>query len=102
MIISSRYSEDDDAPVIGNGSIILQINVNQLELITALVCSVRLGGNSVYSTAAFELINIIENDFGSDFLDDSNANVDLNATIEDDTGVVLNTKTGQYDLTLEV
>lgn len=101
MIISSRFDEDD-SPTIGSGNFTLQVDSDQLELITALVCNVRLGGKSAYSTAAYNLINTIENDFGSDFLDDCSTAVNVNVTIEDDSGVVLNTKTGQYEMILEV
>ena len=102
MIISSRYSEDDDAPVLGTGDIVLQVTTEQLELISTRICQVRLGGSSVYSTAAFDLISVIENAFGSDFLEDSRNAVDIYATIEDDNGIVLTTQSGQYDFTLEV
>jgi len=102
MKIYSRPQQDDPV-TLGSGSIDLRITPAQLELITALVYNCRLGGSSPYAAAAFELITLIDEEFGTDFMDGAADDVDIQATIEDDQScVILSTKSGNYFLTLEV
>lgn len=93
----------DDVSVIGEGSHQLMLDEKELELVAALIYQTRLGQRTPYSVAAYTLISKISDVYGDDFLDDSAKAVDLQVTIEDDTGsVVLSTKSGNYYPTLEV
>lgn len=87
---------------VGSGAISLNISIEQLYLITALACNCRLGQSSVYSQAAYDLITIIEDEYGDDFTSDACDDVGLQVTIEDGNGNALTTAgTGAY-ITLEV
>ncbi len=100
--IFSRPPDDLDV-VVGEGSITLQVDSAELELISSFVYNTRLGQRSQYSAAALTLLRKIAETFGDDFVDNAAQNVDLHVTIEDDQGgVVLSTKSGNYYPTLEV
>jgi len=100
--IFSRPPDDLDI-VIGTGNITLQLDSAELELIAALIYHTRLGQRTPYSVAAYTLLSKVTDTFGDDFCDDAAASVDLQVTIEDDQGgVVLSTKSGNYYPTLEV
>jgi hypothetical protein len=102
MKIRSRPLPSQPA-TIGNGFIDLKLTSEQLELISALVYNCRLGNGSVYKTAAFEIIGMIEDEYGTDFMDDASDNVDLQVTVEDDaSNVVFSTTPGIHYITLEV
>lgn len=102
MKISSRPPEDGDSIAIGSGSITLHLTDHQMELIAALMGNCRLG-QGTYSQAAFEILEMIEDEFGSDYVADASDLVNLEVTIEDHTGsVVFSTKSGAFYPTLEV
>lgn len=103
MKIVSRPDEDDDVTTLGTGNNRLLLTFEQLELVAALVANCRLGQKG-YSQQALELLNIIEEEFGTDFIGDACDAVNLHATIEDDaTGmIVCSTKNGGISVTLEV
>lgn len=106
MKIKSRPDAADDSAeiVIGNGTNVLKLSDEQLELIAALVANCRLG-QSGYSAAAYEILKLLEEEFGDDFATDAADNVDLQATIEDFHGnVIVSTvnNANQYFVTLEV
>lgn len=102
MKIYSRPSLEDGDMVIGGGSNLLKLTDEQLELIAALVCSCRLGQHT-YANAAYEIVDMIETVYGSDWMHDASDNVDLQVTIEDNNGdVVFATAPGQHLITLEV
>ncbi len=103
MKIISRPKEEDDVATLGTGDNCLMLTDEQLELVTALVAQCRLGQKG-YSHAAHEILEIIEEEFGSDFVNDSCDSVNVQATIEDDStgGIVCSTKSGNYSVTLEV
>ncbi len=105
MKISSRPKPliTNNSGAIGTGPHIVHLTDTQLELITALVYQCRLGQPSPYSAAAFELSEMIDVTFGTDYGDDACTKVCLEVTIEDAAGgVVLSTKSGSYYPTLEV
>ena len=103
MKIVSRPDEDDDVVVLGSGTNKLLLTDEQLELVAALVANCRLGQKG-YSQQAFELLELIEEEFGTDFVRDACDLVDVHVTIEDDaTGMlVCSTKNGGISFTLEV
>lgn len=103
MKIVSRPTQD--APdTIGSGSINVLLSPEQLQLITALVYNTRLGTGTVYSAAAFQLIDLIEEEYGQDFCDEALEDVNLQVSVADDQGVILvkTRKQGAFDFTLEV
>jgi hypothetical protein len=103
MKIVSRPHEEDQTVAVGNGNIMLLVTPEQLELIAAVVYGCRLGSGTIYSAAAYELIDQIEQSFGSDFMGDAYDDVDLQITVEDTQGAVLfTTATGVHTVTLEV
>ena len=92
----------DDVIVMGTGAHQLQLTDEQLELITALVCSCRLG-QQTYSNAAYEIIDLIETQFGSDWMSDATDRVDPRVTVEDRYGnVVFSSSSTAHHITLEV
>jgi hypothetical protein len=107
-IIRSNPNEDtqlfDDADSgIGSGPIQLNITEEQLQLITAYLCHTRLGSRTVYTEAAGDLLGEIIDEMGDIFTDDATRGVDLQVTIEDDSGnVIVKTFGHDYDITLEV
>lgn len=101
MKIVSRPDEDEESEVMGSGPHMLRLTDEQLTLITALCAHCRMT-KSVYSTAAAEVMTAVEEMHGSGAISDACDLVDLHATIEDDTGVLLSTKSGDFILTLEV
>lgn len=103
MKIVSRPNEDDEAVTIGKGTNKLLLTDEQLELVTALVAHCRLGQKS-YSKQAYELLELVEEEFGTDFVRDACDLVNVHATIEDDaTGmIVCSTRNGGISFTLEV
>jgi hypothetical protein len=103
MKISSRPIENDDVVTVGSGTNRLMLTDEQLELVAALVAHCRLGQGG-YSQQAFELLELIEEEFGSDFIRDACDLVNVHATIEDDaTGMlVCSTKNGGISFSLEV
>jgi len=87
---------------LGTGSNTLNLTDEQLELVMALVYNCRLGTGTPYSQAAFELIGLIEDEFGDDFMQDASDNVNLQVTIEDEHGLVEYETDGSQFITLEV
>ncbi len=86
----------------GAGSNMLQLTDEQLELIAALVCTCRLG-QQTYSNAAYEIIDMIETQYGTDWMHDATDRVDPHVTVEDANSNVLFTSVpGQHYVTLEV
>ena len=100
LTIRSRPLPADDT--IGSGGINLSVTTEQLFLIAALVSHCRLGQGSPYSKAAYELISLLENEFGSDFTSDACDDVNLEATIEDSSGTLVVKADSSYYITLEV
>lgn len=102
MKIVSRPQEDLPT-TIGSGNVTMKLSFDQLRLISALVYQCRLGQATPYSKAAFELNELIANEYGDDFMEETADDVDVQVTIEDDHGnVILSTKSGAYYATLEV
>lgn len=99
--IVTRPREDLDI-IIGSGTNVLRLTDQQLELVAALISSCRLGQQG-YSSAAYEILDLLEEEFGSDFVNDASDRVDLQVTIEDSMGVVVfSTKSGNFYPTLEI
>ena len=102
MKIYSRPPAEDDDVLMGSGQNVLMLTDEQLELISALVCSCRLGQQG-YSNAAYEIIDMIETAYGSDWMHDASDRVDPQVCIEDSGGnVVFNSTAGIHYVTLEV
>ena len=102
MKIYSRPPLHDDDVMMGAGQTLLPLTDEQLELIAALVCSCRLGQHT-YSNAAYEIIDMIETVYGTDWMHDATDRVDPHVTIEDSMGnVVFNSVPGLHHVTLEV
>ena len=86
----------------GNGSYKLQLNEDQLVLITALMYNCRLGQNT-YASAAYEILEMIETLQGTDWMHIAADTVNLHVTVEDHHGdVVFSSIPGIHDVTLEV
>lgn len=103
MKIVSRPTEDEATVSIGSGSNCLMLSDEQLELVTALVSSCRLGGGT-YSRVAYEILNLLESEFGAGYIENAIDNIPVGGTIEDDTDgtVVCTTKGHDYSLTIEL
>lgn len=102
MKICSRPPEDEDDIVIGTGAHQLRIDDEQLELLAALLCTCRLGQQK-YSNAAYEMINMIENVYGADWMHNATDKVDPHVSVEDaQGGVVFSSIPGTHYITLEV
>lgn len=102
MKIYSRPPQEDDGVLMGSGQNVLMLNDEQLELIAALVCTCRLG-QQTYSNAAYEIIDMIETQYGTDWMHNATDKVDPHVTVEDDRGgVVFSSIPGSHFITLEV
>lgn len=85
MIISSRPSFDTSA--IGPGPYLLALNLDQLELVAALISLVRLGQGHKYREAAYELSTMLDEVAGDlDFTFAAFNKVDPHVTIDTLTG----------------
>ena len=104
MIVSSGSNANTPpVPAIGTGPLAVMMTQEQVELIAALVYQCRLGMGTIYSTAAFQLSETIENAFGSDFMEDASNAVNLQVIMEDGTGsIVFSSKSGTYYPTFEI
>lgn len=101
MKIRSRPSEDD-VTTLGSGKHALMLTDEQLELVTALMCTCRLGKRT-YANAAYEIIEMIEQQHGSDWMYGVTDKVDPHVTVEDSAGnVVFSSVIGIHHITLEV
>jgi hypothetical protein len=99
MKITSR----DDvlaAPGVGSGPHTFNLTFEQAQLIAALLQCVRLGGGK-YSTAAFEMHNLFDQEFDIDFAEKALAKVDFSVSVEDDDGTIVNVHHNHF-LTIEV
>jgi hypothetical protein len=103
MKITSRPKQDD-IETIGEGTMRVLLTQEQLELIAAFVYNTRLGKQSDYSQAAFEILELLSNEFGDDFIDDAATLVNLQVVIEDSHGarIVETMASGPYSFSLEV
>lgn len=102
MKISSRPQPSTADVQLGTGKNVLNLTDEQLELVTALMCSCRLG-HQPYATAAYEVIEMIEEQFGSDWMYGVTDKVDPHVTVEDHSGsVVFASVSGIHHITLEV
>lgn len=81
----------------------LMVTPDQLELIAGIVYQCRLGTGTIHAQAAYELIELLEGEYGSDFMSEACDDADLQVTVEDDHGMVLyHSVSGQGFITLEV
>lgn len=79
-VISSRPDEEE-------GTLSLHaLSDDELELIAALICTVRLGRGNKYREAAFDLITKIENIRDNRFLNQACDLVDYHVEIKDNRG----------------
>lgn len=102
MKIYSRPPAEDDDVLMGSGQNVLMLTDEQLELVTALVCSCRLGHHA-FATAAYEIIDMIETQYGNDWMHAATEKVDPQVSVEDARGsVVFNSIPGLHHITLEV
>lgn len=101
MKITSRPGLDEDDDTMGTGPHLLRLTDEQLTLIAALTAHCRMT-RSTYSMAAADIMGAIEEKHGLGVISDACNIVDLHATIDDAVGVVISTKSGNYELTLEV
>ena len=74
---------------IGSGAYTLKVDMEELQLIGALVSITRLGHGSPYRDAAFKLMTSLEDEFGVDFTEDSSDAVDLSVSHVDDCDTIL-------------
>jgi hypothetical protein len=105
--ISSRPTQDDDefTLTMGSGGIMLMLDDEQMQLITALICQVRLGAGSAkpFKRAAYDLLDQIEKDLGQAYMDDACDAVDMQITVEDLMGqVIFRSDPNLHMVTLEV
>lgn len=63
------------------GNVKLTISVDQLTMISKLVTLMQLGDHNKFSEAASELLHMLEQEFGTDWLDDLDKS--LSVTIKD-------------------
>ena len=103
MKITSRPPQDD-IETIGSGKMRVLMTTEQLELLAAFLWSTRLGKQSDYSQAAFELLELLGNEFSDYFVEDAASLVNLQVIIEDSHGarVVETMASGPYSFSLEV
>ena len=85
MKILSRPKEDE----LGTGAFTLKVDMEELQLIGALVYITRLGVGSPYRKAAYNLMSALEDQFGDDFTEESSDVVDLSVSQVDDSDTVL-------------
>lgn len=88
--------------MLGMGDNFLALTDDQLEYVMALVSHTRLGHGSVYKQAAYELLTIFDDEFGSDVVQEACDNVGLQVTIEDRNGNIEFRSDKSHDITLEV
>jgi hypothetical protein len=88
--------------MIGTGDNYLALTDDQLEYIMAIVGHTRLGHGSVYKQAAYELLGLFEEEFGSDATSEACENVGMQITIEDAHGGIVFRSDSSHDIILEV
>lgn len=101
-IIRSRPDELGSVVEIGSGQYTLHLNQAELYLITALICSCRLGGISPYAKATYTLISSIADTIGDDEMSVATDDVNMQVTIEDSGGNVVFESDSGHSVTLEV
>lgn len=104
MKIVSRpdQNEIDEMYGIGDGENVLRLTDDQFELVLALVCMCRLGNNSKYCDAAFELGTAVDKALGPDAMMEAFENVGAEVTIEDDTGSLIFESDSSHTINIEV
>jgi len=83
-----KLSSRPDAMVVGSGPYTMKFELQDLELIGALLFITRLG-NGTYKMAAYNMINSIESLLGEDFLEEASANVTPVFSVVDDRGDII-------------
>jgi len=74
-----------ESAIHGKGAYTVRMTYHQLELIAALVNSIRLGQHgSVYKRAAYDLHGLFDDVFDQTFMDDAVQNVDIVMSVVDD------------------
>lgn len=101
MKITTRAK--DDTVTVGSGGNRLLLSDDELRLVAAMVSTCRLGRTG-YSQDAFNILSMLEDEFGVGFINDAIDAVPIHATIEDDTdgSVVLTTVGNPYSVTIEL
>ena len=80
-------SRPEDMPV-GQGEYLVRMDLAQLQFIGAMVYNTRLGPGT-YKEAAYELVTVMDELFGDDFIQDAANTVNMSITVEDNRGNVI-------------
>jgi hypothetical protein len=104
MKIVSRpnHAEIDEMFGVGAGPNLLRLTDDQLQLMLALVYSCRLGSNTKYSDAAFDIITMIDRELGDDTMSEAFETVMPGVTIEDDLGALIFEAGPSHTINIEV
>jgi hypothetical protein len=101
MKITSRPSASA-TDHIGTGDNLLALTDEQLDLFIALIGHCRLGGGSSAAQAAYELIELFDEEYGDEVMEDASMKLGLTVTVEDANGDTVFESLDGYEVTLDV